>query len=155
MKKELLHRASIVELNRQTGVALSSGQYDDELKRLAESEVAASGEDWYPLYKKALAEARALHTQIAHGLPHLSAMGKALDEEVSKLLAMISAFSEKVAELQAKTDAAAMSSAKLNGWRDPLRNRIMTYGFGSDVQPGGITRLSDWVPHYQDMVGCE
>ncbi|MDE3818769.1 hypothetical protein [Sinorhizobium meliloti] len=152
MKTELLHRASIVELNRQTGVALSGGQYDDELKRLAESEV--SGDDWYPLYKKSLAEARALHTQIAHGLPHLSAMGKALDEEVSKLLAMISAFSEKVAELQAKTDAAAMSSAKLNGWRDPLRNRIMTYGFG-DVQPGGITRLSDWVPHYQDMVGCE
>ncbi|PII39647.1 hypothetical protein T190_02030 [Sinorhizobium meliloti CCBAU 01290] len=154
MKKELLHRASIVELNRQTGVALSGGQYDAELKRLAETEVAASGDDWYPLYKKALAEARALHTQIAHGLPHLSSMGKALDEEVSKLLAMISAFSEKVAELQAKTEPRPVER-KLSGWRDPLRNRIMTYGFGGDVQPGGITRLSDWVPHYQDMVGCE
>ncbi|MDW9632129.1 hypothetical protein GOA75_20020 [Sinorhizobium meliloti] len=155
MKKELLHRASIVELNRQTGVALPAGQYDTELKRLAQSEVASSGEDWYPLYMKSLAEARALHAQIAHGLPHLSSMAKALDEEVSKLLAMISAFAEKIAELQAKADAAAMSGAKLSGWRDPLRNRIMTYGFGGDAQPGGITRLSDWVPHYHDMVGCE
>ncbi|MFQ6181858.1 hypothetical protein ACLMJV_07865 [Sinorhizobium meliloti] len=155
MNKELLHRASIVELNRQAGVALSGGQYDEELERLAKSEVQASGEDWYPLYRGALIEARALHRHIEHGLPHLSSMAKALDEEVSKLLAMISAFSEKVAELQAKTDATAMSSAKLNGWRDALRNRIMTYGLGGDAQSGGITRLSDWVPHYQDMAGCD